>query len=164
MRGYLLDTNIPSETLRPRPDTNVAAWLKSQVKDSQFLSVVTMGEFRKGATLLPLSDKRTQIEHFTDVLIPSWFAGRILPVTQAIAERWGVLEGQRLLTGSLLFIPRNRAVGFRPGQAREKVPDTFSPLTPFPPMAFSCHSLNFESQLFVSKMGTSPVGLKDSVP
>jgi predicted nucleic acid-binding protein len=51
MRGYLLDTNIPSETLRPRPDANVAAWLKSQVKDSQFLSVVTMGELRKGATL-----------------------------------------------------------------------------------------------------------------
>ncbi len=99
MRGYLLDTNIPSETLRPRPHANVAAWLKSQIKDSQFLSVVTMGELRKGATLLPLSDKRTQIEEFIEALIPSWFAGRILPVTQAIAERWGVLEGQRLLVG-----------------------------------------------------------------
>jgi tRNA(fMet)-specific endonuclease VapC len=99
MRGYLLDTNIPSETLRPRPDANVAAWLKSQVKDSQFLSVVTMGELRKGATLLPRSDKRTQIEQFIEALIPAWFAGRILPVTQAIAERWGVLEGQRLLAG-----------------------------------------------------------------
>jgi len=58
-----------------------------------------MGEFRKGATLLPLSAKRTQIEQFIDALIPSWFAGRMLPVTQAIAERWGVLEGQRLLAG-----------------------------------------------------------------
>ena len=58
MIGYLLDTNIPSETLRPRPDANVSAWLKGQVKDSQFLSVVTMGELRKGATLLPLSAKR----------------------------------------------------------------------------------------------------------
>jgi predicted nucleic acid-binding protein len=56
MTGYLLDTNIPSETLRPHPDAKVAAWLKSQVKDSQFLSVVTMGELRKGATLLPLGD------------------------------------------------------------------------------------------------------------
>ncbi len=93
MRGYLLDTNIPSETLRPRPDHNVSAWLKSQVKDSQFLSIVTMGELRKGATLLPPSARRTQIEQFIDALIPPWFAGRILPVTQAIAERWGVLEG-----------------------------------------------------------------------
>ncbi len=61
-----------------------------------------MGELRKGATLLPLSDKRTQIEQFIDALIPSWFAGRILPVTQAIAERWGVLEGQRLIAGRTL--------------------------------------------------------------
>jgi predicted nucleic acid-binding protein len=99
MRGYLLETNIPSETLRTRPDPNVSAWLKSQVKDSQFLSVVTMGELRKGATLLPLSAKRSQIEQLIDTLIPSWFAGRILPVTQAIAERWGALEGQRLLAG-----------------------------------------------------------------
>ena len=102
MIGYLLDTNIPSETLRPRPDANVSAWLKGQVKDSQFLSVVTMGELRKGATLLPLSAKRTKIEQFIDAVIPSWFAGRMLPVTQAIAERWGVLEGQRLLAGSAL--------------------------------------------------------------
>lgn len=96
MRGYLLDTNLPSETLRPRPDANVSAGLKSQVKDSQFLSVVTMGELRKGATLLPPGAKRTQVEQ---LLIPSWFAGRILPVTEAIADRWGVLEGRRLLAG-----------------------------------------------------------------
>ena len=102
MRGYLLDTNIPSETLRPRPDANVAAWLKSQLKGSQFLSVVTMGELRKDATLLPLSDKRTQIEQFIAARIPSWFAGRILPVTRAIAERWGVLEGQRNLRPKLV--------------------------------------------------------------
>ena len=39
------------------------------------------------------------------VLIPSWFAGRILPMTQAIAERWGVLEGQRQLAGRPLNVP-----------------------------------------------------------
>jgi predicted nucleic acid-binding protein len=104
MSGFLLDTNLPSETLRPIPDANVAAWLKSQAKDSQFLSVVTMGELRKGATLLPPSAKRTQIEQTIEALIPSWFAGRILPVTQAIAERWGVLEGQRQLAGRPLGV------------------------------------------------------------
>jgi predicted nucleic acid-binding protein len=69
------------------------------LKDSQFLSVVTMGELRKGATLLPPGAKRTQVEQLIEVLIPSWFAGRILPVTEAIADRWGVLEGRRLLAG-----------------------------------------------------------------
>ncbi len=99
MSGFLLDTNIPSEVSRPRPDANVTAWLSKQSQDSQFLSVVTMGELRKGATLLQPSARRTQIEHLIEVLVPAWFAGRILPVTQAIAERWGVLEGERQLAG-----------------------------------------------------------------
>lgn len=58
-----------------------------------------MGELRKGAALLQPSARRTQIEHLIEVLVPAWFAGRILPVTQAIAERWGVLEAHRQLAG-----------------------------------------------------------------
>lgn len=50
--GYLLDTNIPSETLRPSPGAKIAAWLESHTRDSQFLSVVTLGELRWGITLL----------------------------------------------------------------------------------------------------------------
>jgi len=47
--GFLLDTNVSSEMLRSRPDTNVAAWLRSQGKAGLFLSVVTMGELRKAS-------------------------------------------------------------------------------------------------------------------
>jgi predicted nucleic acid-binding protein len=52
MSGFLLDTNIPSEMLRPRPDASVAAWLKRQANETLFISVVTMGELRRGITLL----------------------------------------------------------------------------------------------------------------
>ena len=52
MSGFLLDTNIPSEMLRPRPDASVAAWLKRQANETLFVSVVTMGELRRGITLL----------------------------------------------------------------------------------------------------------------
>jgi len=41
MSGFLLDTNVPSETLRPHPNANVSAWLKRQAKDSQVLSVIS---------------------------------------------------------------------------------------------------------------------------
>ena len=99
MSGFLLDTNIPSEVLRPLPNANVVAWLKRQSRDSLFLSVVTIGELRKGATLLPQSARRAQLEELIEVLVPWWFAGRILPVTQAIADSWGVLDGQRQLAG-----------------------------------------------------------------
>jgi tRNA(fMet)-specific endonuclease VapC len=102
--GYLLDTNVPSETLRPAPDANVASWLRSQSKDFQFLSVVTMGELRRGITLLAPGARRTQLEHFVEATVPLWFAGRVLPVTQAIAERWGVIDAQRQAAGRPLNI------------------------------------------------------------
>ena len=105
MTRFLLDTNIPSEIMRRMPDARVSAWLRMQPKESQFLSVVTIGEIRKGAVILPPSPKRTQIEQSLEVLIPSWFAGRILPMTQAIADHWGVLEGQRQLAGRPLNVP-----------------------------------------------------------
>ena len=97
--GCLLDANIPSETLRRLPDAKVAAWLGNLAKDSQFLSVVTIGELRRGATLLSQGSRRAQLERFIDLTVPLWFAGRVLPVTQTIAERWGVLDGQRQSAG-----------------------------------------------------------------
>lgn len=97
--GCLLDTNIPSETLRPLPHPLVLAWLNQQARESLFVSVVTIGELRRGATLLAPSARRTQLERFLDLTVPAWFADRVLPVTQAIAERWGTLDASRQLDG-----------------------------------------------------------------
>ena len=95
MSGFLLDTNIPSEMLRPRPDANVAAWVKRQSNETLFVSVVTMGELRRGATLLgERSPRRLELERMIHEKVPSWFQNRILPVTQTIAERWGTLDGE----------------------------------------------------------------------
>jgi predicted nucleic acid-binding protein len=54
---------------------------------------------------MPVGAQRSQLEAAIDRLIPSWFAGRILPVSQAIAERWGVLDGRRQLMGRPLHVP-----------------------------------------------------------
>ncbi len=99
MSEFLLDTNIPSETLRLVPDSRVIMWLETQSRSAQFISVATVGELRRGATLLPPSARRTQLEHFIEVTLPAWFESRILPVTQSIAEQWGALDGKRQLSG-----------------------------------------------------------------
>jgi predicted nucleic acid-binding protein len=104
MSGFLLDTNIPSETLRQAPNAKVSAWLKSQRDDIQFVSVVTIGELRRGTTLLSQGPKRAQLEHFIEVVIPQWFGDRVLPVTQVIAERWGVLDAERQAAGRPLGV------------------------------------------------------------
>jgi len=103
--GFLLDTNVPSELLRPRPDANVAAWVKRQAKETLFVSVVTLGELRRGVTLLTeQSARRTELERMIGETVPSWFQDRILPVTRTIAERWGVLDGKGQLAGRPLNI------------------------------------------------------------
>jgi predicted nucleic acid-binding protein len=87
----LVDTNIPSELTRETPDARVAAFLKNAGQESVFLSVMTMGEICKGIDLLPVSQKRSGLQSWLEIDVRSWFAGRILPVTESIAERWGHL-------------------------------------------------------------------------
>ena len=115
MNGYLLDTNVPSEFSRDRPETRVVAWLKAQPPTILYLSAVTIGEIRKGLVVLPQGRRRTELEAWfhTDLLV--WFRNRILPVTDSIADRWGVLEGQCQLKGT----PLNTADGMIAATALE---------------------------------------------
>src|SRR6266567_4658850 len=107
MSGFLLDTNVPSELIRARPEPRVAAWLDAQTDEQLFLSVVTLGEIRKGFTILRDAKRSAYLENWLKGDLLPWFAGRILPVIQAIADRWGVLDGESQLRGT----PLNTADG-----------------------------------------------------
>jgi tRNA(fMet)-specific endonuclease VapC len=105
MNGSLVDTYVISEILRPVPDANVVAWSQRTAKEGLYLSVISMGELRKGLTILPASARRSQLQESIEEQIPAWFGDRILPLTQPIAERWGVLAGRRQLVGRPLNVP-----------------------------------------------------------
>lgn len=108
MSGFLLDTNIPSEIGKPVPQPSVLRWLGTVEETQTFLSVVSLGEMRKGCELLePGSKRRLQLERWLENDVHKWLAGRILPVTEAIADRWGKLEAQRQRLG----LPLNTADG-----------------------------------------------------
>jgi toxin FitB len=104
VKGYLVDTNIPSELTREKPDARVAAFLKNANKDSMFLSVMTIGEICKGIATLPVSQRRAELQGWLDIDVRSWFAGRILPVTEAVAERWGHLAAAAKRHGLTLAV------------------------------------------------------------
>jgi predicted nucleic acid-binding protein len=91
VKEYLVDTNIPSELTREKTGARVAAFLRSTDKKQHILSVMTIGEICKGIATLPVSQRRTALQDWLDIDVRSWFAGRILPVTEVIAERWGHL-------------------------------------------------------------------------
>lgn len=104
MKGYLVDTNIPSELTRERPDIRVATFLANAGQSSMFLSVLTIGEICKGIAELAVSQKRSGLQSWLDVEVRLWFSGRILPVTEAIAERWGNLAAVAKQKGMTLAV------------------------------------------------------------
>lgn len=91
--SYLIDTNVISELRRPSPDAGVVEWFTQRPASSLFLSVLTLGEIRKG--IEKLKDKHQQMELIdwleNDLLL--FFSGRILSIDSAVADRWGRLVG-----------------------------------------------------------------------
>ena len=94
MSGYLVDTNIPSELTRPAPEPQVDVFLRKAGKAGVFVSVLSIGEIRKGISSLPASARRADLEDWLENEIRPWFADRVLPTTVGIAERWGVLAAE----------------------------------------------------------------------
>jgi predicted nucleic acid-binding protein len=105
MSGFLPDTNVPSEFIRIKPDPRVALWLRDANDDSLYLSVISIGEVCKGFTIHPEEHRRDILRKWLDDTLRPWFAGRVLPVTEAISERWGILEGQCQLRGLTVNAP-----------------------------------------------------------
>ena len=104
MNGYLVDTNIPSELTREKPDARVEAFLQKAGRESVFLSAMTIGEICKGVNMLPIGQKRSLLQDWLDINVRIWFAGRILPVTEAVAERLGHLAAAAKQRGLALAV------------------------------------------------------------
>ena len=102
MSGYLLDTNCISELVRIQPEPGVIAWMEAVDESLLFLSVLTLGEIRKGLAGLPQSKRRTRLETWLEIDLLSRFAGRILPIDAAVADRWGSLAAHARSEGNTL--------------------------------------------------------------
>lgn len=89
--SYLIDTNVLSELRRPKPDESVVSWFAQRPASTLFLSVLTLGELRKGIEALPPGDRRFRLLDWLGVDLPAFFSGRILSIDQVVVERWGRL-------------------------------------------------------------------------
>jgi toxin FitB len=89
--GFLLDTNIISELVKPRPEASVATWIEGTDESLLHLSVLTLGEIRRGIAALPQSRRRAILEAWLDKDLRARFEGRILTIDQEVADRWGLL-------------------------------------------------------------------------
>ena len=94
MSGFLVDTNLISELIKPKPEPKVVKWIDATDEKLMFLSVLTIGEIRKGITLHPDSGRRVKLEAWLASEVRARFEDRILPVDDAVAERWGLLTAK----------------------------------------------------------------------
>lgn len=91
---YLLDTNVISELVAKSPNPQVTNWIDSLDQNSIYLSVITIGELRKGIEKLADSTRKATLNSWLkdDLLVR--FAGHILILDVAVMVRWGELTGQ----------------------------------------------------------------------
>lgn len=89
--SYLLDTNVISETTRKRPSEQVLAWLRQVPDDALHVSVLTLGEVRRGVERLSERRRRERLRVWLEHELREWFGRRVLSVDLAVAERWGRL-------------------------------------------------------------------------
>jgi len=124
--GFLLDTNVISELMKRRPNRRVVEWVDATPEEILYLSVITIGEIRKGIDLLNDEPRRATLQAWLDRDLRVRFAGRLLAFDDAVAERWGQLEalakrhrlplptidaqlGATALHHGLTFVTRNTA-------------------------------------------------------
>ncbi|MBN6052306.1 type II toxin-antitoxin system VapC family toxin [Nonomuraea sp. RK-328] len=96
--SYLLDTNVVSEMTKRTRNPNLQAWLDAVNGPTLYLSVLVLGEIRKGVELLRRRDV-TQAGAYESWLdrLQREFRTRILPVTLDVAEEWGRMNAKRPL-------------------------------------------------------------------
>lgn len=99
---YLLDTCAVSELIAHTPNERVLNYLGSLAEDQIAISVLTIGELRKGVEKLAHSRRRANLEQWLSAELIPRFANRVLAIDVAVANRWGVLVATNEVKGRVL--------------------------------------------------------------
>ena len=95
---YLLDTMVVSEAAKPKPNAKVIAWLEQQNAYDQAVSVITLGEIRRGIVGMQDGRRKTELAAWLVSDLPAHFGDRLLGLDTQVALAWGTLsaEGDRM--------------------------------------------------------------------
>ena len=87
--SFLLDTNVVSEWVKPKPNPGLMHWTESVDEDRVFLSVVSLAELRYGVERMASGSRQRTLEEWLHYRLPTRFERRILPVDPVVADSCG---------------------------------------------------------------------------
>lgn len=94
----LLDTNVLSEAMSPKPDPGVMAWVDSQDPDGLWTCTIVVAEVLSGLDLMPADKRQGLLRERADTMFSTLFADRIWDFDQAAAMVYGtILKTRRAL-------------------------------------------------------------------
>lgn len=96
---YLLDTCVISELIAKKPSKKVIDWIDNIEQESVYLSVITIGEIRKGIEKLPESKRKVSIHKWLNDELLIRFQGKILVIDTSVMLVWGELSGRLDIEG-----------------------------------------------------------------
>ena len=95
----VLDTNVVSELMRPRPDPAVLAWVDARPVTAMAITAITVLEIRSGIAYLPEGARKLGLEAKFRRFVARGFAGRVLPFDEEAAESCAALRAERRRQG-----------------------------------------------------------------
>jgi predicted nucleic acid-binding protein len=97
--GFLLDTNVLSELMRPRPAPAVLDWFAQNARATMRTSAITQAEILTGVALLPAGKRRTTLAVAAEQMFEQDFAGNCLGFDTAAAKHYAVIVATRSRQG-----------------------------------------------------------------
>jgi toxin FitB len=104
---FLLDTNVVSETRKPKPHGGVMSWLDAQESNTLYISAMTIGELQRGVEVTREQDKNKAAE------IESWLeqiaaSGQLLALDATVCREWArMMHSQSDTLHELTVVTRN---------------------------------------------------------
>lgn len=95
----LLDTNVISEVMRPRPDPNVVAWMESYSGGTLFTTTITEGEILYGIEALPEGRRKDGLRDAVRAFFDEELAHRVLPFERKAAAAYALVSAGRRARG-----------------------------------------------------------------
>ena len=104
-QGYLIDTNVLSELMREKPDTQVLAWFSKQTPSQLHTSAITKAEILTEVAFLPTGKRREGMALAASQIFNEDFLGRCIDFGGMAVEHYALVKVQRQLAGRPIDIP-----------------------------------------------------------